>query len=65
MRSNAGTCLPAASRRGQAHDGLSSTLSPHTFGGAASTCVGEVALAAPTLGASQRLLNKDHFQVGW
>jgi hypothetical protein len=37
-------------------------LSPHSR--FAQPAVGEVALAAPLLGGSQRLLNKDHFQVG-
>lgn len=35
--------------------------SPHGLG--AEPAVGEVALCAPTLGCSQKLLNKDHYEV--
>lgn len=38
-------------------------VSHHAFGGSAVPAVGEVALVTPTLGASQSLLNKDHFKV--
>ena len=41
-------------------------LSPHepcARGSGCSAVVGEVALVAPSLGTSQRLLNKDHYKV--